>query len=131
MDTLTLAVIAINLALVLYTVGVWSERIARTLKPWHVGFFTSGVVFDTIGTAAMSSLAGGLHLNLHSATGVLALVLMAIHTAWAAVALVRKRPKELRSFHRFSLLVWCFWLIPFALGAVLNSDLVSTGYFPS
>jgi uncharacterized repeat protein (TIGR03987 family) len=124
MDPLAFAVITINLALVMYTIGVWSERAAGRLKPWHLVFFGVGVVFDTIGTAAMSGLAGGLRLNLHGATGLIALALMVIHAVWAAVTLIRGRPSELRGFHRFSLFAWVFWLIPFALGAILNSGLV-------
>lgn len=124
MNPLMFAVITINLALVMYTIGVWSERAARTLKPWHLAFFGAGVVFDTIGTTAMSGLAGGFQLNLHGATGLIALVLMAIHAVWAAVTLLRGRPNELQSFHQFSLFVWGFWLIPFAIGAALNIGLV-------
>lgn len=124
MDSLAFAVVTINLALVMYTIGVWSERAAGTLKPWHLAFFGAGVVFDTIGTAAMSGLAGGFRFNLHGATGLIALVLMMIHAVWAAVTLVRNQPSELRGFHRFSLFAWGFWLIPFALGAILNSGLV-------
>ena len=126
MDSLAFAVITISLALVMYTIGVWSERAAGTLKPWHLAFFGAGVVFDTIGTAAMSGLAGGFRLNLHGATGLIALVLMVIHAVWAAVTLVRNQPSELRGFHRFSLFAWGFWLIPFALGAILNSGLVKS-----
>ena len=124
MDSLAFAVVTINLALVMYTIGVWSERAAGTLKPWHLAFFGAGVVFDTIGTAAMSGLAGGFRFNLHGATGLIALVLMMIHAVWAAVTLVRNQPSELRGFHRFSLFAWGFWLIPFALGSILNSGLV-------
>ncbi|MBM4129467.1 hypothetical protein FJ250_00345 [bacterium] len=40
----------ITLALVFYTVGVWAERLARYLKPWHVVAFWVGFVFDVGGT---------------------------------------------------------------------------------
>jgi uncharacterized repeat protein (TIGR03987 family) len=126
MTPLMFAVITINLALVMYTIGVWSERSARTLKPWHLAFFGAGVVFDTIGTTAMSGLAGGFRFNLHGATGLIALILMAIHAVWATVTLLRGRPNELQGFHKFSLFVWGFWLIPFVIGAALNSGLVKS-----
>ena len=127
MSQLAFAVVTINLALLMYTVGVWSERVAKVLKPWHLAFFAAGVMFDTIGTAAMSGLAGGFRFNLHGATGLVALVLMAIHAVWAAVTLIRGQPNELQGFHRFSLFVWGFWLIPFVLGGLLNSGLVNRG----
>jgi uncharacterized repeat protein (TIGR03987 family) len=124
MSQLTFAVLAINFALVLYTIGVFSERFSRRLKPWHLGFFWGGLVFDTLGTETMSRIAGGFHLNLHGATGALALVLMAVHAIWATLTLLRGDASGVRNFHKFSLMVWGFWLIPFAVGAVLNSGLV-------
>lgn len=39
------AVIAITLALILYTIGVWSEHFARRLKPVHLVFFWPGFVW--------------------------------------------------------------------------------------
>jgi uncharacterized repeat protein (TIGR03987 family) len=40
------ASIIITAALVLYSVGVWSERIAGKLKPWHLVLFVLGLVCD-------------------------------------------------------------------------------------
>ena len=59
----------ITLALVFYTIGVWAERIARYLKPWHVTAFWTGFAFDVAGTLAMHFLADnpeipfGVHLT--------------------------------------------------------------------
>ena len=50
------AVVLINLALVFYTLGVWAERIRRTLLPWHVVAFWTGLFFDASGTLAMDQL---------------------------------------------------------------------------
>ena len=41
--------ILITLALVFYSLGVWSERIAQYLKPWHMAAFWTGYVFDVSG----------------------------------------------------------------------------------
>lgn len=49
----------ITLALIFYSIGVWSERIARYLKPWHVIAFWTGFLFDVSGTLAMHRLAKG------------------------------------------------------------------------
>ena len=38
----------ITLALVFYSLGVWSERIARYLKGWHVASFWIGFIFDEL-----------------------------------------------------------------------------------
>lgn len=56
---LIVSVVLITLALVFYTVGVWSERLSRYLKPWHVLCFWTGWTFDVSGTWAMHLLADG------------------------------------------------------------------------
>jgi hypothetical protein len=43
---------AITLALVFYTIGVFAERRAGTLKLSHIMFFYLGLASDTAGTAA-------------------------------------------------------------------------------
>lgn len=49
---------------------------------------------------------------------------MAAHACWATIVLWSGREKELRSFHRLSLVVWLLWLIPYITGIVLNSGLI-------
>jgi len=107
------AILAINLALVLYSIGVWSERLQGRLKAWHTAFFWLGLVFDTLGTGIMFDYAGGMQFDLHGVSGVLAIVLMLIHAVWAALVLVRQDEKLIASFHKFSLFVWLIWLIPY------------------
>ncbi len=105
--------IIITSALVFYSIGVWSERIAGQLKPWHLAFFWLGLVFDTWGTGMMMDMAGGLSFDIHGVTGVIAILLMLIHAVWATVVLVRKNEKMIRNFHKFSVVVWFIWLIPY------------------
>ncbi|WP_420632027.1 HsmA family protein [Candidatus Leptofilum sp.] len=107
------AFIVINLALIFYSIGVWSERFAGRLKPWHLAFFWLGIVCDTWGTGLMFDMAGGLTFDVHGISGLLAILLMLIHAVWATVVLVRKDEQALTSFHRFSVIVWVIWLIPY------------------
>lgn len=107
------ATITISAALVLYSIGVWSERIQGRLKPWHLAFFVLGLIFDTWGTGLMLDFAGGLTFDVHGISGFLAIILMFIHAAWALVVLLRKDEKALTTFHKFSLFVWLMWLIPY------------------
>ncbi|WP_195849432.1 MULTISPECIES: hypothetical protein [Arthrobacter] len=52
-------------------------------------------------------------------TGAAALPLMVIHLGWAAIiVLLRNREAEEKSFHKFFLLVWGIWLIPYLTGAI-------------
>jgi len=108
--------ILITLALVFYSIGVWSERLAGRLKGWHLIFFWGGLTFDTIGTGMMMDMAGGIGLDIHSVTGVLAILLMVVHAVWATAVLVRKDERAIVNFHKFSVLVWAIWLVPYFTG---------------
>jgi len=107
------ATIIISIALVFYSIGVWSERIQGRLKPWHLVFFVLGLICDTWGTGLMLDFAGGLTFDVHGLSGLIAIVLMFIHAVWAAVVLVRKNEKAIINFHKFSVIVWLIWLIPY------------------
>lgn len=113
MSTATTPMIIISLALVFYSIGVWSERLQGRLKPWHTLFFWAGLVCDTWGTGLMIEMAGGLTADIHGVTGVVAILLMLVHAVWATVVLLRKDENAIRNFHRFSVFVWCVWLIPY------------------
>lgn len=123
-----LSIVLITLALVFYTIGVWSERIQGELKWWQVGAFALGFAADTSGTLLMSAIArsdgpSGLEgspilAQLMAVSGVVALVLMGLHLAWAVVVMIRNKPAERKSFHKFSLVVWTIWLVPYFTGAI-------------
>ena len=124
MDPLLMkAVIAITMALILYTIGVWSEHRAKVLKPVHLVFFWLGLCADTTGTAMMSKLAdgsGGGLMSAHGITGLIAIILMLVHAVWATAVLVRRDEKAMHAFHRLSIIVWAIWLIPFVLGMMMG-----------
>lgn len=106
-------IFTISLALIFYTIGVWSERFQGKLKFWHLGFFWLGLIFDTWGTGLMLEMAGGLTFDLHGVTGVIAILLMLVHAVWATLVLLRRDERAILTFHRFSLLVWLVWLVPY------------------
>lgn len=113
------AVITISLALVFYTIGVWSEKCQGTLKRWHLVIFWIGFLFDMTGTTLMERLAGApLSVNFHSVTGMTAILLMAAHAVWATRTLLWGSRVQKRNFHRFSILVWALWLIPYLSGMI-------------
>ena len=117
------AVIAITLALVFYTIGVWSEHKAKVLKPLHLVCFWLGLSMDTAGTMMMSELAegsGGGLSGVHGITGMIAIMLMMIHAIWASIVLIRKDEKAKHTFHRFSVMVWVIWLVPFVIGMIMG-----------
>lgn len=112
----------ITLALLFYSLGVWAERIARYLRPWHVAAFWTGLVFDISGTLAMHALADGKFdiLEPHTLTGQIALWLMLIHALWATCVANKGTEKTRSTFHRYSLFVWFVWLVPYFGGMYLG-----------
>lgn len=56
---LIIASTVISLALVAYTIGVFSERRAGELKPAHLAFFWLGLACDTTGTTITTIMAQG------------------------------------------------------------------------
>ena len=123
---LTTSITAITLALIFYTIGVWAEHRAKTLKWSHFVFFVLGIVADTTGTLAMSAMAdtaessGSALINLHGITGALAIALMLVHVIWALIVLIKGSENAKAKFHRFSLVVWGIWLIPYFIGMLMG-----------
>jgi uncharacterized repeat protein (TIGR03987 family) len=123
------AIVFITLALIFYTIGVWAEKLKGILKMWHVIIFWFGFICDTVGTSIMGSIARASAdvekvvqsgMNFHAITGVLAIVLMLFHATWASVVIVKKNEKMKKTFHKFSLLVWVIWLVPYISGMVMG-----------
>ena len=121
---LIVAIVTITLALIFYTVGVWSEHKSKILKIRHLIFFWLGLCMDTTGTLLMGQLAKKSlcsgELSLHGITGALAIVLMIIHAVWATVVLVKNNESSAKNFHKFSIVVWAIWLVPYILGMVIG-----------
>lgn len=105
--------IIITAALIFYSIGVWSERISGRLKPWHLLFFVLGLICDTWGTGMMLEYVGGMAFDVHGITGLIAIVLMFIHAIWALVVLLKTDESAITNFHKFSVVVWFIWLIPY------------------
>ena len=118
------AIITITLALVFYTIGVWSEHQSKKLKKIHLIFFWLGLCMDTTGTILMGRIAKQSifsgKLSLHGITGALAIILMIIHAIWATIVLVKNNEDSAKNFHRFSIAVWAIWLVPYVLGMIIG-----------
>lgn len=125
---LILAIAAISAALIFYTFGVFRERISGKLTKIHAIIFWLGLLFDSIGTAIMSSIAKSGRLQmaneytvlLHSITGVLAILLMLFHASWATLVLYKNDVEKRKNFHKFSIVVWLIWLVPYIIGMLIG-----------
>lgn len=114
------AVIFITLALIFYTIGVWSEKIQGKLKSWHLVLFYIGLICDGLGTHFMSNLSDSSIISLHGITGLLAIVLMFIHAIWATIVLFKNNEIQIQKFHKFSIIVWIIWLVPYFIGMAIG-----------
>ena len=110
------ATVFIICAAFFYTLSVLAEKIQGVLKGWHVFVFWLGLGCDSIGTTAMSKIAGTFQFNFHGITGLLAIILMIIHTLWATWVLYSNNNQRKFNFHKFSIIVWLIWLIPMGTG---------------
>ncbi|WP_298615724.1 HsmA family protein [uncultured Odoribacter sp.] len=119
---LILAIVIISMALVFYSIGVWSERIQGRLKGWHVVTFGLGLACDFIGTSFMARLVRltGHDDKLHAIMGIIAIILMSIHAIWAFWTFWKGSANAKHNFSRFSIFVWCIWLIPYFIGMYLG-----------
>lgn len=109
-----------SLAFVFYTTGVWSERIQRDLHAWHVVLFWLGLACDGYATSLMRALtaAGENAGAVHTVTGVAAFGLMLLHAIWATWVLAMGSRPARRDFHRYSIVVWTVWLVPYFGGMI-------------
>jgi len=119
---LLLSTVLITLALVFYSTGIWSERFSRYLKKWHVAAFWTGFMFDVSGTWSMSRLSQHPFnlFELHSLTGQIALWLMLVHAIWATYVVIKGSETSRTKFHRYSLMVWLIWLVPYFGGMIMG-----------
>ena len=117
---LTIAIVSMFIAVTAYTTAVFSERKASMLHKKHLIIFGIGLLFDTIGTTSMGAISDGFTLDIHGLTGLLALILMLVHVLWAILVYYKGSESQKKGFHKYSLLVWLIWLIPFISGMILN-----------
>ncbi|GAA3660933.1 TIGR03987 family protein [Asaccharospora irregularis DSM 2635] len=58
--------------------------------------------------------------NLHGVTGLLAIILMLFHASWATFVLYKNDDNKKKIFHKFSIIVWIIWLIPYFIGMFIG-----------
>ena len=119
-----MSAVLITLALIFYSNGIWAESIIRYLKKWHVVFFWLGFIFDLLGTYAMHLLATNPFdiTESHTFTGQIALWLMLMHAVWASYIVIKGNEIARLKFHKYSIVVWFVWLIPYLGGMYLGMN---------
>ncbi|MBE0673631.1 MAG: TIGR03987 family protein, partial [Bacteroidales bacterium] len=59
-------------------------------------------------------------LDIHTMTGQIALWLMLFHAIWATVVVLKAYEGQRKRFHRYSIIVWLIWLIPYFGGMIMG-----------
>ena len=109
-----------TLALIFYSIAIWSDYFRQKLEKWHIGMFAMGVITDTLGTLFMYLHVGHLIFNAHSISGFLGLFLMVLHLCWGTLVIMSDDIRRQQLFHRFSLFVWFFWLVSYISGVYIG-----------
>ena len=66
--------IVMGIALLFYTIGVWTEKIQGKLTIWHLALFAIGLICDSLGTGIMFRLTDGISYSFHGITGLIAIL---------------------------------------------------------
>lgn len=103
-------------ALLLYSLVIWTHKIKKVLSLWMVWLFGIGLAADISGTVFLCVVAtSGLIFNLHTIFGLVSLLIMALHFGWALLSITLGGKFE-SYFNRFSVAAWFIWLIAFVSG---------------
>lgn len=101
------------------------RKAAKETEVMAYYFFLLGLVSDAVGTSLMEHIAELTHLHdeIHTVTGTIAILLMFVHASWAIWTYVKGSAEAKRHFNRFSIVVWCIWLIPYLIGMAIGMHL--------
>ena len=114
-------IVFIILALLFYSISIWSEKFEKVIKPWMVMMMFTAFTCDMIGTGMMFMKSDGHIVGSHMICGYIALVIMSVHLIWAFMA-AENMGKAQEWFNRFSIYAWCLWIIAFLSGIPVPSS---------
>jgi uncharacterized repeat protein (TIGR03987 family) len=114
-------IVAMVVAMVLYSVGVWGAFRAKKLSQKNVMFVLAGVVFDVIGTGAMFVSAGNTFVNdLHTWVAMVAFFGMLILGIVGTWAVQKNKDELLAKLSKWALAPWVLWAFVFVWGFFQN-----------
>lgn len=109
------------IALILYSVAIWSDRKAMELRPWMISVFALAVALDSLGTVLLCATAtDALRVNVHTVTGMASLLIMLAHFLWAFTAYWKSDAASAARFRRWSPWAWGLWMVSFLSGAFFH-----------
>ncbi len=109
------------IALLCYSLAIWSHKATHALRAWMVWIFGAGLAADVGGTIFLCATASArLTPTLHTVSGFISILIMALHFSWALIAFMTQGKYE-AYFDRFSVYAWCLWLVAFCSGIPIRS----------
>lgn len=103
-------------ALCFYSLAIWAHKFQRALRTWMIWVFGIGLTADISGTIFLCMVATTKWtFNLHTISGFLSLLIMAIHFIWALLAMIIGGRHE-KYFKRYAIPAWYIWMIAFVSG---------------
>lgn len=118
------AIIIITGALIFYSIGVIGEARRKNLLWRDVVWFGAGLVADFTGTMLMRQISqsgeGVLAPwanTLMTISGTAAIILMAIHIVFAVLVMLKYTDYKTK-FHKWSIIIYAFWLISYISGPI-------------
>jgi len=118
---IVVGLLALVVALVLYSIGTWGAFRAKKLSGKHIRFLWIALAFDVLATAMMAIEAGGLDLTpmsdlLHTVFAFVAMFGMLAFAVMGARALAAANDALLTRLARWIVAPWAIWVLMFAWG---------------
>ncbi len=113
-----IGMLALLVALVLYSGGTGGAFRRKGLSRKHVLIIWIGVAFDVVATAMMAIQAGGLVNDVHTYLAFIGIGGMAAVAGVGTWALAQDREATLQSLSRIVLAPWAVWLFVFVWGMI-------------
>lgn len=118
------AIIIITGALIFYSIGVIGEARRKNLLWRDVVWFGAGLIADFTGTMLMRQISqsgeGVLAPwanTMMTISGTAAIILMAIHIVFAVLVMLKYTDYKTK-FHKWSIIIYAFWLISYISGPI-------------
>ena len=122
MNDISKLMLIMTLTLLGYTLGVQYESRVDTKKPLHLVLLWASFCLNVIGFGLLTKMivdAEGFAPWLCRFSGIIALVILMLHSIWGTAVLVLKEEKSTRIYHRDGKLLWKIWIVPFIIEIML------------
>ena len=110
----------VHLALICYTIGIFTEQRQRRVTKRVLTFLTVGVIFDVVATGCMIAGSSSGPFTAHGLLGFSSLAAMLLETGFAWKHRSRFEDGEVPTWlHRYSRLAYTWWVVAYITGAFL------------